>query len=216
MSPLFKAIREAAPTISVGMLTADLLNLGAEIALLEAAGVKLVHFDVMDGCFCPMTTIGPPVIKAVKTPLIKDVHLMITDPVQKLADYVSAGADIVTVHAEADRHIHRVFQELAAMTNANDPDRGLLGGLALNPGTPVEAVEPLIDQVDLILVLSVNPGRDILIGVDGGITRANVAEVARLGPDLIVTGSAVFDGKARAFCAGALLAAVSAAKAGSG
>ncbi len=216
MSPLFKAIREAAPTISVGMLTADLLNLGAEIALLEAAGVKLVHFDVMDGCFCPMTTIGPPVIKAVKTPLIKDVHLMITDPVQKLADYVSAGADIVTVHAEADRHIHRVFQELAAMTNANDPDRGLLGGLALNPGTPVEAVEPLIDQVDLILVLSVNPGRDILIGVDGGITRANVAEVARLGPDLIVTGSAVFDGKAPAQNARALLAAVSAAKAGSG
>ncbi len=216
MSPLFKAIREAAPTISVGMLTADLLNLGAEIALLEAAGVKLVHFDVMDGCFCPMTTIGPPVIKAVKTPLIKDVHLMITDPVQKLADYVSAGADIVTVHAEADRHIHRVFQELAAMTNANDPDRGLLGGLALNPGTPVEAVEPLTDQVDLILVLSVNPGRDILIGVDGGITRANVAEVARLGPDLIVTGSAVFDGKAPAQNARALLAAVSAAKAGSG
>ncbi len=127
------------------------------------------------------------------------------------------------------------------MTNANDPDRGLLGGLALNPGTPVEAVEPLIDQVDLILVLSVNPGwggqrfgaetprrlervrrlvadagRDILIGVDGGITRANVAEVARLGPDLIVTGSAVFDGKAPAQNARALLAAVSAAKAGSG
>ncbi len=126
------------------------------------------------------------------------------------------------------------------MTNANDPDRGLLGGLALNPGTPVEAVEPLIDQVDLILVLSVNPGwggqrfgaetprrlervrrlvedagRDILVGVDGGITRANVAEVARLGPDLIVTGSAVFDGKAPAQNARAMLAAVAAATPGS-
>ncbi len=78
MSPLFKAIREAAPTLSVGMLTADLLNLGAELAVLESAGVKLVHFDVMDGCFCPMTTIGPPLIKAVKTPLIKDVHLILT------------------------------------------------------------------------------------------------------------------------------------------
>jgi ribulose-phosphate 3-epimerase len=236
VSPLFETIRAAAPTLSVGMLTADLLNLGAEMALLEGAGVKLVHFDVMDGCFCPMTTIGPPVIKAVKTPLVKDVHLMITDPVQKLGDYVRAGADIVTVHLEAERHIHRVFQELAAMTNANDPERGILGGLALNPGTPVEAVEPLLDEVDLILVLAVNPGwggqrfgaetprrlarvkrlvedagRDVLVAVDGGITRDNLAEVTSLGPDLIVTGSAVFDGKAPAENARAMLAAVAAA-----
>ena len=79
-SPLLRSLREAAPTVSVGMMTADLLNLGSEIALLETSGVKLVHFDVMDGCFCPMLTIGPPIVKAVETRLLKDVHLMITDP----------------------------------------------------------------------------------------------------------------------------------------
>jgi ribulose-phosphate 3-epimerase len=239
VTPLFAAIREAAPTISVGMLTADLLDLGGEIALLETAGVHLVHFDVMDGCFCPMTTFGPPIVKAVRTPLVKDVHLMITDPVDKVGEYVKAGADIVTVHAEADRHIHRVFQELAGLQNANDPQRGLVRGLALNPGTPVEAAEPLLEQVELIVILAVNPGwggqafaaetprrlekvrrlvedagRDILIGVDGGITRGNVAEVTKLGPDVIVTGSAVFDGKAAAENARAMLAAVAAAGAG--
>ena len=238
MNALFETIRAAAPTISVGMLTADLLRLGEEIAVLEQAGVKLVHFDVMDGCFCPMTTIGPPIVKAVKTPLVKDVHLMIAEPLEKVGDYVKAGADIVTVHAEASAHPHRVLQELGAMENANDPGRGLLRGLALNPGTPLAAAEPLLDQIELLLVLAVNPGwggqkfgaetprrleqarrlieasgRDILVCVDGGITRDNVAEVTRLGPDLIVTGSAVFDGKAPADNARFMLEAVAAASA---
>ncbi len=237
MTPLFETIRAAAPTISVGMLTANLLRLGEEITVLEQAGVKLVHFDVMDGCFCPMTTIGPPVVKAVKTPLVKDVHLMIAEPLQKLGDYVKAGADIVTVHAEASAHPHRVLQELGAMENANDPGRGLLRGLALNPGTPLAAAEPLLDQVELLLVLAVNPGwggqkfgaetprrleqakrmieasgRDVLVCVDGGITRDNIAEVTGLGPDLIVTGSAVFDGKAPADNARFMLEAVAAAR----
>ncbi len=238
MNALFQTIRAAAPTISVGMLTADLLRLGEEIAVLEQAGVTLVHFDVMDGCFCPMTTIGPPVVKAVKTPLVKDVHLMIAEPLAKLGDYVKAGADIVTVHAEASAHPHRLLQELGGMENANDPGRGLLRGLALNPGTPLAAAEPLLDQIELLLVLAVNPGwggqkfgaetprrlqqaqkmieasgRDILVCVDGGITRDNVAEVTRLGPDLIVTGSAVFDGKAPADNARFMLEAVAAARA---
>ena len=241
MTSLLQTLRHAAPTISVGMLTADLLNLGSEIATLESSGAKLVHFDVMDGCFCPMTTFGPPLVKAVRTPLIKDVHLMIAEPLGKVADYVRAGADMVTVHAEADRHIHRVFQELGAMENVNDPERGLIRGLALNPGTPVEAAEPLLDRIELLLLLAVNPGwggqsfasetprrlakakgliersgRDILLGVDGGVTRANVAEVAALGPDLIVTGSAVFDGRAPAENARAMLAAVAAARPGAG
>ncbi len=237
-SPLFRAIRDAAPTLSVGMLTADLLSLGSEIALLEGAGVRLVHFDVMDGCFCPMTTIGPPVVKAVRTPLVKDVHLMIEEPRTKVADYVAAGADLVTVHVEADRHLHRVLQELGGLENANDPERGLLRGAALNPGTPVEALEPLFDHLDYVLLLAVNPGfggqrfaaetprrlervralveasdRDVLLGVDGGITRDNVADVAALGPDVIVTGSAVFDGRAPAENAEAMLAAVAGARA---
>ena len=103
-----------APTLSVGILTADLLSLGSELALLERAGVGVAHVDVMDGCFCPMMTVGPPVVRAMKTPLLKDVHLMIDEPLTKVGDYVSAGADIVTVHVEATAHVHRVLQQLGA------------------------------------------------------------------------------------------------------
>jgi ribulose-phosphate 3-epimerase len=179
------------------------------------------------------------VVKAVCTPLFKDVHLMVTEPVLKVADYVQAGADIVTVHVEADRHIHRVQQLLSTMANVNEPGRQVLRGIALNPGTPVEAIEPLLEQVELVLLLAINPGwggqrfgsetprrleracrliaesgRDVLLGVDGGITRANVGDVARLRPDVIVTGSAVFDGKAAAANAAFMLEAVAAASAG--
>jgi ribulose-phosphate 3-epimerase len=237
-SPLLRSLRQAVPTISVGMMTADLLNLGSEIALLETSGAQLVHFDVMDGCFCPMLTIGPPIVKAVKTPLLKDVHLMITDPLAMLADFVKAGADIVSVHLEADRYIHRVLQELGGMQNANDAERGLVRGLVVNPGTPVEAVEPMLDEVELVMLLAVNPGwsgqrlgaqtprrlerlrrlvedsgNDILVGIDGGITRENIGEVAKLGPDLMVAGSAVFDGKDPVGNAKYMLEAVAAATA---
>ena len=237
-SPLLRRLREAAPTLSVGMMTADLLNLGSEIALLETSGVQLVHFDVMDGCFCPMLTIGPPVVKAVKTALLKDVHLMITDPLRMMGDFVKAGADIVCVHLEADRYVHRVLQELGGMENANGAERGLVRGLAVNPGTPVEAVEPLLDEVEFVMLLAVDPGwsgqkfaaetprrlerlrrlletsgNDILVGIDGGITRRNVGQVAKLGPDLMVAGSAVFDGKDPVENAKYMLEAVAAATA---
>ena len=237
-SPILSSLREAAPTLSVGMMTADLLKLGSEIALLETSGAQLVHFDVMDGCFCPMLTIGAPVVKAVNTPLLKDVHLMVTDPLAMLADFVKAGADIVSVHLEADRYIHRVLQELGGMQNANDAERGLVRGLVLNPGTAVEAVEPMLDEVELVMLLAVNPGwsgqrlgaqtprrlerlrrlleasgNDILVGIDGGITRENIGEVAKLGPDLMVAGSAVFDGKDPLGNARSMLEAVAAATA---
>jgi len=201
-------LRAAVPTISVGILTADLLNLGSEISILEEAGVRLVHFDVMDGCFVPMMTIGPPFIKAVKAPLLKDVHLLIQDPLDKVEAYVAAGADIVTVHVESADDVLPVLRKL----------RGVIRGIALNPGTPMEAIEPLLDEVEMVVVLAVVPGvsskfedstpdrlakaremiagRDILLCVDGGIKRENIAEVAKLGADIIVTGSAVFDGKA--------------------
>jgi ribulose-phosphate 3-epimerase len=202
------------------MLTADWMSLGAELKLLDNAGIKLLHFDVMDGLFCPMLTFGPPVVAALKTPLLKDVHLMVAEPLAKFESFVAAGADIITLHAESSHHIHRALQVLGKMTNANDPARGLLRGLALNPGTPLNVIEPLLDQLDLVALLAVNPGwggqkfipatRDrlsllrqmagekILIGLDGGVTRDNLAEVAQLGADIIVTGSAVFDGKAPA------------------
>ena len=97
-------LREALPTVSVGVLTADLAALGAEVTALEQAGGTLVHFDVMDGCFCPMLTFGAPVVKAVKTPLLKDVHLLVENPLDKLAAFVEAGADMITVHVEGARH----------------------------------------------------------------------------------------------------------------
>ena len=230
-------LRAAAPTLSVGMVTADLLKLGSEIELLEDSGVAVVHFDVMDGVFCPMMTIGPPVVKAVQTRLLKDVHLMIDDPVDKVDAFVAAGADIVTVHVESTRHVHRVLQRLGGMTNANDEARGLVRGVALNPGTPLTMLEPLLGDLELILILAVNPGwggqgfaantadrlaatqdliaasgRDIVLCVDGGITGRNIADVVGLGPDLIVTGSAVFDGKTPAENARSMLASVAAAR----
>ncbi|MGH9396393.1 MAG: ribulose-phosphate 3-epimerase [Terriglobia bacterium] len=219
-NPVKEELRGLRPALSVGILTADLANLGSEMAMLEGVGARLAHFDVMDGCFCPQMTIGPPLIKAVKTSLLKDVHLMISEPLDKVKDYAAAGADIITVHYESSRHIHRVLQTLGGLTNANGPARDLIRGLALNPGTPVEVIEPLLDEVNLVLLLAVNPGwpgqcflastlgriarvkqmiaganKDILLGVDGGITRDNAAEIAKTGVDVVVAGSAIFDGK---------------------
>jgi len=218
--PLLKQIRKAAPLISVGILTADLMSLGSELKLMEEAGVTLLHVDVMDGCFCPMMTVGPAFIKALQTPLLKDVHLMIDEPLDKLESYVAAGADMITAHLESCRHIHRILQKLGQMTNANDPERGILRGIALNPGTPLETITPLIDELEMVFLLAVNPGwggqkfipstenrlsrlrqilseakKDILVGIDGGITRDNIKDVARMDADIIVTGSAVFDDK---------------------
>jgi len=218
--PLLHELHRACPLISVGILTADLMSLGSELKLMEKAGVKLLHIDVMDGCFCPMMTVGPGFIKALRTPLLKDIHLLIDEPLNKVEDYVAAGADMITVQIESTRHIHRVLQSLGKMTKANDPDRGILRGVALNPGTPLEVVSPLMDELEMVFLLAVNPGwrgqkfiastaarlrrlkqmirdaeKDILVGVDGGVTRDNIADVARMEADIIVTGSAVFDGK---------------------
>jgi len=220
---LLEQLRLESPLISVGVLTADLMSLGSELKLMENAGVKLLHVDVMDGCFCPMMTVGPGFIKAMKTLLLKDVHLMIEEPLEKIDSYVAAGADMITVHVESCRHVHRVLQKLGAMANANDPGRGILRGIALNPGTPLEIVAPLLDELEMVFLLAVNPGwggqkfipatsdrlsslrdmirnsgKDILLGVDGGVTRDNIADIARMNADIIVTGSAVFDGKAPA------------------
>lgn len=139
-------------------MTADLMSLGSEVSILETVGIRVVHIDVMDGCFCPMMNVGPPVVRAMKTPLLKDVHLMIVAPLDKVADYVAAGADLVTVHPESGPHLHRVVQRLGSMTNAHDPARGLVRGAALNPGTPLEVPEPLMAELELTLLLAVNTG----------------------------------------------------------
>jgi ribulose-phosphate 3-epimerase len=207
------------PHLSVGMLTADLLTLGREMETLAATGVQLVHVDVMDGVFCPPITVGAPVVQALRGPLLRDVHLMIDDPLNKVEAFVRAGADMITFHLEGAPQPHRVLQALAGMANANEPGRGLVRGVGVNPSTPLEAVEPLLDELDYLLILAVNPGwggqsfitsterrlerarrmiaasgRRIVLGVDGGVTRANIGTVARMGADVIVSGSAIFDG----------------------
>ncbi len=217
--PTFERLKAMVPTISVGILTADLMRLGQELSELEGTGVDILHFDVMDGCFCPMMTVGPPFIRAVEVGnRLKDVHLMVSQPLEKVADCIAAGADLVTVHVERHEHIHRTLQNLRGLARA--AGRDVVRGVALNPGTPVEVLEPLIEEIEMVTVLGVNPGwggqslipstprrlirvkeliekrgRDALVCVDGGITRKNIAEVATWGADLAVTGSAVFDGK---------------------
>jgi ribulose-phosphate 3-epimerase len=204
-----RELGDRAPQLSVGVLTADLLRLGAELEALDSAGVTIAHVDVMDGVFCPQMTVGPPLVKALPDRFVKDVHLMIDEPLDKVQAYVDAGAGILTFHVESTRHPHRVLQSLAGS--------GVVRGVALNPGTPVSTLEPLLDDLELVLVLGVNPGwggqsfipsterrvaearglvgeREIVVAVDGGITTSNVERIASLGVDLIVTGSAVFDG----------------------
>ncbi|HEX5410740.1 MAG TPA: ribulose-phosphate 3-epimerase [Terriglobia bacterium] len=237
MGSSLEQLRREAPTLSVGILTADLLNLGSELRLLEEEGARIVHVDVMDGVYCPWMTAGPPLVKAIKTRLLKDVHLMIAEPLGKVREYVEAGADIVTIHPDASAHPHRVLQELGVMENANDRQRGIVRGVALNPGLPLETLNPLLDQMEMVLLLAVNPGwsgqkfagstfrrieqvrkiieasgKEILICVDGGITRANAAEVARTGVDLVVAGSAIFDGRAARENARTMLQAVASAE----
>lgn len=223
MQTTARELIDKGPSLSVGMLTADLLRLGDELTALDEAGVNAVHVDVMDGVFCPQATFGPPLVSAPPDRFIKDVHLMVDEPLEKVRAYIDAGADILTFHVESTRHPHRVLQSLRGT--------GVVRGVALNPGTPVTAVQPLLDELEFILVLSVNPGwggqsfmpsseariaevralverRTIVIAVDGGVTKANVQHVASLGVDVIVAGSAVYDGEAPAQNARAMLESI--------
>jgi ribulose-phosphate 3-epimerase len=204
-----------APRLSAGVLTADLTRLGAELELLRGKAAW-AHVDVMDGIFCPQLTVGPAFIAAVaSTGIGVDAHLIIEEPRRLLPAVAAAGAAVITVHAEATRHLHRTMAE---MTELAGPDRGFLRGVAINPGTPVQAVEPVLMLADLVLVLAVSPGwpgqapapgtrqrvlavrdlarrsgAEVLVGVDGGVTLGNAAEIAGWGADVIVSGSAIYD-----------------------
>jgi ribulose-phosphate 3-epimerase len=217
--PIVEDVRRTGPSLSVGLMSADLMALGTDVARLEQAGVRLAHVDVMDGCYVPMLTVGPPLVKALKTTMIKDVHLMVREPLASVGDYVAAGANLVTIHPDACAHPHRVLQHLGTMAQACAPGRHVARGVALNPGMPVDVLDPLMDDVELIMLVGINPGwggqafipatmgrietvrakiaasgRAVLLAVDGGITKQNIAQLAGRGVDIAVTGSAVFDG----------------------
>jgi len=216
----FNLLRECSPTLSVGITSADFLNIGKEVELLESTDIKLMHFDVMDGCFVERLTVGPIFIKAVKTKLLKDVHLMIQNPEEKVQSYVDAGADLITVHVESSRDIRLILKKLEKTENKNDPERGLIRGVAVNPDTPVDHLKGLLDDIEMIVILAVNIqkqgfpfftsytdkfmevknlisncGKEILLCLDGGIKMNNISEFAKVGADILVSGSAIFDGK---------------------
>ncbi|RUT36244.1 ribulose-phosphate 3-epimerase [Paenibacillus zeisoli] len=198
--------------IAPSILSADFAKLGQEIAEVEQAGAEWLHVDVMDGHFVPNITLGPLVVEAIKphTNLFMDVHLMIENPDAYIPAFAKAGADLITVHAEACVHLHRVIHLIK--------EQGVKAGVAINPGTPVSVLSEVIEDLDLVLVMTVNPGfggqsfisgtvrkirelneikqqqglKDLLIEVDGGITAQTAPLVVEAGAEVLVAGSAVF------------------------
>ena len=197
--------------VAPSILSADFSRLGQEMAAVEKAGADLIHIDVMDGHFVPNITMGPLVVKAVRrsTSFPLDVHLMIADPDRYLEEFAEAGADILTVHVEACRHLNRTLQRIK--------DLKIRPGVSLNPATPLSSLEEVLDEVDLVLIMSVNPGfggqrfipgvlpklrklQQLLesrgltpeIEVDGGVNVHNSGEIARAGATILVAGTAVF------------------------
>lgn len=199
--------------LSPSILSADFSILGEQLERLDNAGAQYVHIDVMDGEFAPSIAVGLPVIKSIRkcTERIFDVHLMIEEPIRYIDEFAEAGADIITVHAEACKHLDRTIDAIK--------EKGLIAGVAINPATSISTIENILEKVDMVLIMTVNPGfggqklipytvdkvralKDMLrrtgnkvdIEVDGGVTLSNVEELMSAGANIIVAGSAIFNG----------------------
>ena len=200
-----------AARIAPSILSADFSRLGEEVKAVELAGADLIHVDVMDGHFVPNITIGPLVVRDLRqvTSLALDCHLMIENPDNYVEDFAKAGADMISVHAEACRHLHGCVQQIKAL--------GVKAGVALNPATPLESIDNILEDLDFVLIMSVNPGfggqsfiasvlskvqrlrqmanerkPDLAIEIDGGVKLSNVAQIREAGVDWFVAGSAIF------------------------
>lgn len=199
------------PIIAPSVLAADFANLQRDIEMINRSDAQWIHLDVMDGVFVPNISYGMPIIKAIDelSDKVMDVHLMIVQPERYIKDFKEVGADVLTVHYEASTHLHRTIQAIK--------DEGMKAGVALNPHTPVHLVEDIIKDIDLLLIMSVNPGfggqkfiqhtyekivqaaelidrknAEVLIEIDGGVSPGNAAQLTQLGADVLVAGSAVF------------------------
>lgn len=200
------------PIVAPSILAADFLNLSKDIEMINQSEADWFHLDVMDGVFVPNISYGMPIIKAIneRTDKVMDVHLMIVNPDRYIKDFKEVGADYLTVHYEACTHLHRTIHAIK--------EEGMKAGVALNPATPVNLLEDIIRDIDLLLIMSVNPGfggqkfiqntyeklvhatelidrknADTLIEVDGGVTTGNASQLAQLGADVLVAGSSVFN-----------------------
>ncbi|MEN9703864.1 MAG: hypothetical protein RLZZ209_1292 [Bacteroidota bacterium] len=201
--------------IAPSVLACDFLNIGSEVQMLNESAAEWIHIDVMDGVFVPNISFGFPVLEAINKVATKvlDVHLMIEKPEQYITNFAKAGAKVITVHYEACPHVHRTIQQIK--------DAGCLAGVAINPGTPVEVYQDIIADLDLALIMSVNPGfggqkfipnainktkrlaemaakagnTTLKIEIDGGVTMANAADLYQAGADVLVAGSFVFSSK---------------------
>ncbi len=209
-------LRAGSPRLSVGLLAANAMAYGAAIDDLEAAQVALLHFDVMDHVFCPQMTAGAGLVKAAETAMLKDVHLMVSNPLDHIEEVVAAGADIVHIHAEGMTHLHRALVALDRPVQGSE-DRKVLRSVALNPGSSIELLRPVLTKLEMVTLLAVDPGwgggapDDVLAGkleavramakeagvdplicIDGGISAQTYSKAASMKPDIIVSGSAVF------------------------